>query len=349
MAEHLSPLSQYVQIAPLCQKGHVVLVKNKADGMLYVMKRLGKCSVDVFQQLRTHRVENTPAIRELWQDETGVTVIEDYICGSTIAERIEQEGFFSEKETLDIALQLCRIVSDLHALRPAIIHRDIKPSNIILTSNGKVKLLDFNAAKLMTTETGQDTVLLGTAGYAAPEQYGFSVSSCQTDIYAIGVLMNVCLNGKLPVQQTAGGMLQRAIRRCTALDPQDRYPSTKELARALVKAGKTKYRWLPPGFRTMRPFKMVLAILGYLLFAAFLMDLGPTSDDTSNIWIIRLSLAFSGIAQLVFCTNYLGLRRYFPFMRCKQRFFRIIGAIISPFITFIAGILLGILVEQLFL
>ena len=198
MAEHLSPLSQYVQIAPLCQKGHVVLVKNKADGMLYVMKRLGKCSMDVFQQLRTHRVENTPAIRELWQDETGVTVIEDYICGSTIAERIEQEGFFSEKEALDIALQLCRIVSDLHALRPAIIHRDIKPSNIILTSNGKVKLLDFNAAKLMTTETGQDTVLLGTAGYAAPEQYGLSQTDARADIYAMGVLLNILLTGQHP-------------------------------------------------------------------------------------------------------------------------------------------------------
>ena len=70
-----------------------------------------------------------------------------------------------------------------------IIHRDIKPSNIMITEQNHVVLLDFNAAKLYTNASTNDTVLLGTKGYAAPEQYGFGSSSPQTDIYAIGVLI----------------------------------------------------------------------------------------------------------------------------------------------------------------
>ena len=91
---------------------------------------------------------------------------------------------------------LCEILERLHAHNPPLIHRDLKPSNIIITSCGNVMLLDFNAARFYSGEPGResDTRLLGTKGYAAPEQYGFGESSPQTDIYSIGRILQECVD-----------------------------------------------------------------------------------------------------------------------------------------------------------
>ena len=77
---------------------------------------------------------------------------------------------------------------------PPIIHRDIKPSNIIITAYNRAVLLDFNAAIYYSCQSTEDTILLGTQGYASPEQYGFGSSSPQTDIYSMGILFRELLN-----------------------------------------------------------------------------------------------------------------------------------------------------------
>lgn len=84
---------------------------------------------------------------------------------------------------------LCEILEKLHSVTPPIVHRDTKPSNIIITNYEHVVLLDFNAAKYFADTDTADTILLGTKGYAAPEQYGFGSSTPQTDIYALGILL----------------------------------------------------------------------------------------------------------------------------------------------------------------
>ena len=78
---------------------------------------------------------------------------------------------------------------------PPIVHRDIKPSNIILTEDGRIVLIDLNAARLNDKNRSHDTQLIGTAGFAAPEQYGFAASSPRADLYAAGILMRVLLTG----------------------------------------------------------------------------------------------------------------------------------------------------------
>ena len=201
------PLSAYKEITPLCEKGHVVLVQNERDGNFYVKKHIPCYNPEIYPLLQKNPVKNTPAIYGIYEEdsaanefETNLILIEEYIPGSTLAELLEERGTFSEKETIHIAMQVCRILMDLHAMKPSVIHRDIKPSNIMLSSDGTVKLLDFNAAKTENSNKNRDTVLLGTAGFAAPEQYGFFSSSPQTDIYSVGVLINILLNGKLPAE-----------------------------------------------------------------------------------------------------------------------------------------------------
>ena len=113
------------------------------------------------------------------------------------------------------------------------VHRDIKPENIMITNNGTVKLIDFNASRIYDKNKSSDTISLGTIGYASPEQLGINQSDARTDIYALGVLMNVMLTGKPPEIKLYNGKLKKVIVKCTQTIPDNRYKNVKELKRNL--------------------------------------------------------------------------------------------------------------------
>lgn len=75
--------------------------------------------------------------------------------------------------------------------------------------------------------------IMGTGGYIAPEQLGIAQSDIRTDIYAAGVLLNVMLTGKHPAEQIATGKAGRIVRKCTGVNPNERYQSAENLAAAL--------------------------------------------------------------------------------------------------------------------
>ena len=127
-------------------------------------------------------------------------------------------------------LQLCRGLSVLHSL--GAVHRDIKPENVILRGDEAV-LIDFDASRIVKAEHDADTVILGTVGFAAPEQYGLSQSDERADIYSLGVLLNVMLTGKHPSKELASGKMGRIVRRCTMVNPKERYQNVHSLMRAL--------------------------------------------------------------------------------------------------------------------
>jgi serine/threonine protein kinase len=116
------------------------------------------------------------------------------------------------------------------------VHLDIKPENVMIDNNGTVKLIDYSAAKLYKSHRTQDTQLLGTAGYAAPEQFGITQSDGRVDIYALGILMNVMLTGEHPSKAFyKKGRLKKIIEKCTRIDPNRRYQKIKDLKKALPK------------------------------------------------------------------------------------------------------------------
>ena len=112
------------------------------------------------------------------------------------------------------------------------VHRDVKPENIILRGDNAV-LIDFDAARFHKPENSADTQILGTTGFAAPEQYGLSQSDIRTDIYALGVLINVMLTGEHPSRHLAKGRMGRIVDRCTQVNPQRRYKNVLRLMEAL--------------------------------------------------------------------------------------------------------------------
>ena len=98
----------------------------------------------------------------------------------------------------------------------------------------------MNVAKWFDPDKTDDTVYIGTRFYAAPEQvgYGLSASSAKSDIYAVGVLMNVMLTGDIPKHKKAEGDIWRIIERCISLNAEDRY-TAKELIDELYLMGGT--------------------------------------------------------------------------------------------------------------
>ena len=125
---------------------------------------------------------------------------------------------------------MCRALWVLHSL--AAVHRDVKPENIILRGSDAI-LIDFDAARLHKPEHEADTQVLGTTGFAAPEQYGLSQSDLRTDIYSVGILINVMLTGQHPSKQLAPGRLGRVVERCTQVSPEKRYPNVLRLMEVL--------------------------------------------------------------------------------------------------------------------
>ena len=223
--------SQYRMIRTIEGKRNICIVQRQGTHEVFVKKQLQVYEPTVFRYLKTEKFRRIPKITEVTESEGTLLVIEEYIHGRNL-EKVLEERLFSEAEVRTLMLQLCRILRQLHEHEPKIIHRDIKPSNLILARD-QLWLIDFDAAREYVPDKSRDTNLIGTQGYAAPEQFGFSQTTPRTDIYAIGVLMNEMLTGRMPADQHAGGSLQGIIRRCTAMDPQRRYPDVKALAEAL--------------------------------------------------------------------------------------------------------------------
>ncbi len=165
--------------------------------------------------------------------EAGYTyVIEEYLQGRTLQELLEEKGSLPETEVQKYALALSYAVEALH--NEGIIHRDIKPENIMLQDNGQPKLIDFNAARTKTFGKEHDTQVLGTEGFAPPEQYGFMTTDERSDWYALGQTLSVLLGADYQ------GRLTSLINKCTRFDPQDRVVSAEQF-RSLLAPSKKKY------------------------------------------------------------------------------------------------------------
>ena len=231
--EDVLKLSLYEEVQNINGRSYITLVRNRETKELFIRKILIAYNGDVFSYLKDHPVPHMPRILELFKGQNDLVVIEEYIPGETLDEILEKR-LFSENEAVSVILSLCGILDHLHHLPTPIVHRDIKPSNVMIKEGGEVVLLDMNIAKWISPDQKEDTRFMGTPGFAAPEQFGFgeTASTAKTDIYAVGVLLNVMLTGKVPKEEKAGGRVGEIIDHCTRLDAEQRY-TAKELIEAL--------------------------------------------------------------------------------------------------------------------
>lgn len=146
--EQLNPpaVSSFHTIAMINEFHGVYLVQDPDTGKIYVKKVLDVYNPEVYEFLLQHPVAGTPGIIACSEEAGRMVLIEEYISGSSLQEKIEGNAL-SEADILRYMLDLCDILEKLHTGEQVIIHRDIKPSNIIITTYNRAVLLDFNAAK----------------------------------------------------------------------------------------------------------------------------------------------------------------------------------------------------------
>lgn len=206
------------------EKSEVYLVSSVESGIRYVLRKMyGEPTV--YDQVAEIRDPHIPEVFEICQGTGCYYVLEEYISGENLADVITNSAL-SAKKVQSIMAGLCDALSVLHG--HGIVHRDIKPENVILRGETPV-LLDYDAARIHKAASSGDTEVLGTTGFAAPEQYGIYQTDERTDIYAMGVLLNILMTGKHPTVTLAPGGAGRIVQKCTMMNPNQRFQSAEQL------------------------------------------------------------------------------------------------------------------------
>ncbi len=172
-------------------------------------------------------------------------IAREYFPGVPLDELVGQQPLPTER-VRDIVRQVASILGYLHRQHPPVIHRDIKPHNIISRPDGSIGLTDFGIARTLKPGDRSDTASAGTMPYAPPEQYGYSQSTPQTDIYALGIVMIYLLTGN-PDRHDLATRVPNAgwrdlIDKCIAFDPAKRPQSVEQVIRKLDRLGKPRRR-----------------------------------------------------------------------------------------------------------
>lgn len=371
-------LSFYKEIAAVDERHGVVLVQNVDTGKVYVKKTLDHYDKEVFEAIRDSHFQGIPVIKELIEADDTLIVIEDYISGHSLDELIETKCF-SEEETIKVITTLCDILEPIHSHIPPMIHRDIKGTNVILSNDGKIYLIDFDASKKVMEGRTRDTDLLGTEEYAAPEQYGFRQSDQRTDIYALGILMNKLLTGIFPSEEKYQGVLAPIITKATSLDPLNRYQNVQSLKAALNNSEEETintadndytvyYQTKPasglketllrltypirelPGFRSGKPLIILLALIWY----AFLLSFGflgvsknPDYTPIQNKFY-DIATFFLLFLPTLYLGNYLGVRNKIPWPETSNRKIEIIRILVGLLVTCVFVILMVTVIAMIF-
>lgn len=190
---------------------------------------------------------NLPVVADFFEHEGRPVLVMEFVPGQTLEDRIhEANAPLLEQQVVGYGIQIARVLHYLHTRQPPIIYRDLKPSNIMLTPEGVLKLIDFGVARTWKERKSKDTVAMGSAGYAPPEQYGKGQTDARSDVYALGAtLLHLLTNlPPIPLQTPSPGSIRKlnpsvdaqteqVIIKAMALDPNARYRDAAEFERAL--------------------------------------------------------------------------------------------------------------------
>src|SRR6185312_11435543 len=143
---------------------------------------------------------NLPRIYDAFSEQGRSYLVMDFIEGQTLHQILKDYhgNPLPVTQVLAYARQLCSVLDYLHRRNPPIIFLVIKPTNVMITESGHIYLIDFGIARFFKEGQQQDTTLLGSPGYAPPEQHGMSQTNPRSDIYGLGATLHYCLTGRDP-------------------------------------------------------------------------------------------------------------------------------------------------------
>ncbi len=192
---------------------------------------------------------NLPAFHGFFTEGPRYFMVMEYVDGYTLEDLLERNAApFPERRVLSWARQLCDVLEYLHTQNPPIIFRDMKPGNIMLMRNGRIKLIDFGIARFFRSTLSSDTQLLGTPGFAPPEQYGKAQTDERSDIYSLAMTLFQLLTNTLSetgfgikdmrsINPLVSPIVARSLEKAAALSPDDRYDNVAAFRRALLGVG----------------------------------------------------------------------------------------------------------------
>ncbi|HEU4323961.1 MAG TPA: protein kinase [Roseiflexaceae bacterium] len=251
--------------------GAVYLARDTRLGRRVALKEMNAARLsDIDQQMAAQLFEREarmlaqldhPGLTKIWdyfQEDGRVFLVMEYVPGQTLRDLLLRHSYLPEPFVRACAVQLCTVLAYLHDRRPPVIFRDLKPANVMVVapsgepqtdmlaedlSSLAFKLIDFGIARFFNPDQTGDTMVIGTPGYAAPEQYGQGQTDQRSDIYALGATLFALLSGQSPglilpaLSQAAPHVspeMARIVARATAVEPSLRYQSVAELRRDLL-------------------------------------------------------------------------------------------------------------------
>ena len=265
--------------------------------------------------MQFHSVPNIVQVREYFEENGTAYIVMEYLRGHTLKTEIERAPLEWER-TVAIGAVVCDALAALH--RKGIVHRDVSPDNIFLCDDGKIKLIDFGAARVSVQQTPLTVVFKDC--FTPPEQYSRSAhQGPQTDIYALGATLYTAMLGKKPesalnrwptdhlkaphtLKPEIPEPVSNAVMQALALEPELRFSSAEEFSRALLQYQQTKSlektrkekqrrKWI-----SLLSVFLVLAIVGgtvgYLWISRTAQETLP--DAAIDVWFTADPLRASG-------------------------------------------------------
>ncbi len=219
-----------------------------------------------------------PRIVDIIDNGITIYVVMDYIEGESLDKILAEYGAQSEEVVIGWAKQLCDALAYLHSQKPSIIYRDMKPANVMLKPEGNIKIIDFGIAREYKEQSLSDTTVLGTKGYAPPEQYSGQTDP-RSDIFALGMTLHHLLTGidprngepYAPVRQWNPELsegIEIIIDRCVEPAAENRYQSCADLLydlehpELITRGFKKKQKRKLASFITVAALAVVMAIAG---------------------------------------------------------------------------------------
>lgn len=218
--------------------------------------------------LKNCRHPNMPEIIDVIENEDNYLIVMDYIEGVTLKKLLDEYGAQPQELVIKWGKQLCDVLGYLHSKN--IIYRDMKPANIMRKPDGNVELFDFGTVREFKGMKMEDTIALGTVGYAAPEQYEkTSESDARTDIYSLGATLYHLVTGNYPTISgftqgiRASNMmlsegLEQIIRKCTEHNADKRYQNCAELMYDLEHCNESDKKYRKKQWRKMAAFSSMI-------------------------------------------------------------------------------------------
>lgn len=249
---------------------NTVVVYNDYLQRQMILKILPRQNLPVLKDIMKIKHPNLMEIYDVMDDGINCNCLCEFVFGNNLDKIVYTKMGVDPKIAEKWMVQLCNGVETLH--QKNIIHRDITPNNVMIDYEGNIKLIDFNISRERKQSASRDTTVMGTAGYASPEQFGFTQTGFGADIYAMGVLLNFMLTGKMPNEKLCSGKYALIVKKATQIKEEDRYSNVYQMELALQGNGNEKLSFADkfllnlPGFRSNKTSHKVIAVIGYVLY-----------------------------------------------------------------------------------